>query len=481
MKRIAALTTFYNWDRAYSLTSVVEEQLKALKEGGHEPILFVHDNFKADSEIPEGIEIRKVVPRFSLVDYSHGQPVPPGFDEQVKKVKEALLQHLQDIDVAFTHDWIFTGWNLPYNVGMRQAEPYLKTRWFHWVHSAPSLRPTNLQYPHDCRFKTMPKSKLIYMNNYDALRLAEMYGGTLDDVRIVYNPLDFRSYPEWHELTKGLIEKHKLYEADIIAVYPISMTRAMGGKQPDKIIWLMGKLKENGKKVKLIICNAHSNNEKEKRMVYKYLDYAKQCGLNDELIFTSQWENKNADEFYLYKCPNCEYEYGQEKNGEITWKHKETEFTCDKCKAKINVNELRKIDRSPVPRYPYELGVPKQVVRELMQISNLFVFPTLSENCPLILLEAAASKSLLVLNKSFEPLREFFGENALYFEFGALGKNVKYDDEEKYYDDMAKIIIAELKNNKPLNAFNTLRQKFNYSWIYKNQIEPMLYENYARV
>ena len=68
--KVGILTTFYDFDRAYSLVSVVEEQLLMLKEGGHQPILFVHDNFNADSEVPEGIEIRKVVPRFTLVDYS---------------------------------------------------------------------------------------------------------------------------------------------------------------------------------------------------------------------------------------------------------------------------------------------------------------------------------------------------------------------------------------------------------------------------
>ena len=73
MQRIGILTTFYNWDRAYSLVSVVEEQLTSLLRNGYQPVLFVHDNFNDDKEIPEGVEIRKVVPRFQLVDYSSNQ------------------------------------------------------------------------------------------------------------------------------------------------------------------------------------------------------------------------------------------------------------------------------------------------------------------------------------------------------------------------------------------------------------------------
>lgn len=471
--RIGILTTFYDFNKAYSLCSVVEAQLIALVKYGYNPVLFVHDNFKGD--VPKGVEIRKIVPRFKLIDYSANQPVAKDFFEQVKKIKEALEQNLQDIDVAFTHDWIFQGWFLPYNVAMREAD--LKCKWLHWIHSAPSPRPA-VQYPHDCRYKMMPNSKLIYMNNYDVIRLAEMYDGWADDIRVVYNPLDVRSFTEYHPLTKGLIEKYKLLEADIIDIYPISMTRAVGGKQPDKIIWLLSKLKKLGKSVRFIVCNAHSTAEKEKTLVKKYLEYAKECGLDEgDVIFTSLYENPEPNEFYLLKCPNCEYTYGQEQNGQVSYKYDKETFICDKCKKEITRSQFRKIDRSPNPRFPYESGVPNEVIRQLFQISNLFVFPTMSENCPLILLEAAQGKNLLVLNKSFEPLREFFGENALYFEFGSLIEKVNYQDDEKYYEDMAKIIIAELKNNKPLNAFNNLKQKFNIDWIFRNQLEPLLFEN----
>ena len=416
MQRIGILTTFYNWDRAYSLVSVVEEQLTSLLRNGYQPVLFVHDNFNDDKEIPEGVEIRKVVPRFQLVDYSSNQPVASGFQDQVKKVKESLEENLKDIDVVFTHDWIFQGWFLPYNVGMREAQPNLKCKWFHWIHSAPSPRPANLKYPHDCRYKTMPNSKLIYMNHYDTLRLAEMYGGVLDDVRVVHNPLDPRSFWKLHPLVNDLIEKYKLLDADIIDVYPVSSTR-FSGKQVDKVIKIMGELKKQGKKVRFICPNAHANAEKEKKAVENLIHYGIERDLTrEEIIFTS-FEGKE-----------------------------------------------------------YEMGIPHEAVRDLFQLSNLFIFPTLSENCPLILLEAALSKCLLVLNESFPPLRDFFGKDALYFKFGSLIENVNYSDEEVFYSDVAKIIIGELNKNRPLNAFNTLKQKYNGDFIFQHELLPILYE-----
>ena len=57
--KIGVLTTFYNWDRAYSLVSVVEGQLNSLLRNGYQPVLFVHDNFNDDSEIPEGVDFQE--------------------------------------------------------------------------------------------------------------------------------------------------------------------------------------------------------------------------------------------------------------------------------------------------------------------------------------------------------------------------------------------------------------------------------------
>ena len=84
----------------------------------------------------------------------------------------------------------------------------------------------------------------------------------------------------------------------------------------------------------------------------------------------------------------------------------------------------------------------------------------------------------MVLNESFQPLRDFFGKDSLYFKFGSLIETVNYSDEEKWYSEVAMIIIGELNKNKPLNAFNKLKQRFNADWIFKNQLEHLFYEKW---
>ena len=92
--KIAILTSFYEFSNSYSLCSVVESQLKSLVKYGYETVLLVHDNFEDSDKVPEGVEIRKVVPRFELVDYSNHQDVKPGFDDQVKKTLDWILDNI---------------------------------------------------------------------------------------------------------------------------------------------------------------------------------------------------------------------------------------------------------------------------------------------------------------------------------------------------------------------------------------------------
>ena len=85
------------------------------------------------------------------------------------------------------------------------------------------------------------------------------------------------------------------------------------------------------------------------------------------------------------------------------------------------------------------------------------------------------SKNLLVLNANVPQLREFGGNNALYFEFNSKDTTVNYKDEEGYYSDIAKIIENQMLINKPLNGQRELLKKFNLDYIFKKFIEPLYY------
>lgn len=423
MKKVGILTTFNDLKPSYSLATVVKNQLQVFKENGYETVLLVLPSFNDDENVPKGVEVRKVIPQIILEPYAGMKKglLKDKVENDVEAVFEALVKHCRDLDIIITHDWLLVDTYAPYAAALHLTDKdriLSKKKWLHWIHSYPS-NFTNVEYPWSEQFHIPKNHKLVYLNNHDSLAVAERYQATIDDVRVVHNPTDPRTHYRLHPLVEKMIKKYDLLDCDIMQVYPVSTPR-MGadGKQLNRVIQVFSELKKNGKKVKLVVCNAHANAQKEKDLILEMLMYAGSVGLSqDEVIFTS-----------LIDLPE--------------WEH----------------------------------GVPHEVVRDLFLLSNLFVFPTLSENCPLILLEAAAAKNLLVLNDDFPPLREFFGKDALYFKFSSLRMRTTYEDEGKYFSDVAKIIIGELSKNRPLSAFNTWKQKFNYDYIFKSQLEPILNE-----
>ena len=424
MKKIGILTTFGSWDEAYSPVNVVTHHLDALKRNGYEPVLFVLTVFPADFKI-EGVEIRRVLPTTVFEPYqgiAQSRVVPHNFEKDVAMIVPAMEQNFKDIDIMLCHDVIFQDSFLPYNAALHKMVMPADIKFYHWMHSGPSLRPQNLQYPVSCLYTLPPKSKLVYMNRYDVVRAAEMYGTFADDVRTVHNPIDYR-LQGIDPLTDKIISDYKLNEADIIAVYPLSTTRmGAGGKQLHKAIKVMAGLKKLGNRVRFVIPNAHANAEKEKMAIQDMRIMAEDQGLEKgELIFTSlidkQWEG----------------------------------------------------------------GIPHKVVVELIRYSDIFLFPSVSENCPLILLEAALGKNLMVLNEDFSPMKDFVGPAALYFKFDSVTTTTSHPrGEDVYYQDVAKIINAELLNNRIYLAYKEVREKFNLDYIFKKQIEPLFFEEWGK-
>jgi hypothetical protein len=128
------------------------------------------------------------------------------------------------------------------------------------------------------------------------------------------------------------------------------------------------------------------------------------------------------------------------------------------------------------PQYVEE--VPNRVVRELMQIANVFPFLSISETCGRVMVEAALTKNLVILNEDWPPMREF-GEvdHVLYMKTSSTRCQTTYNpSEDHYYTEWAKTIINQVDSNKPLKFQRKVLRCFDRDWIWKNQLEPLLHE-----
>lgn len=410
-KVIGIFTTFANIDPAYSLCSVVLDQLTVLVKNNYKTVLFVLENFTDDDKVPKGVEIRKIIPQLILEPYKELN-YPDYWKEDVVKMKNAIKKHMQDITHLICHDIFFIDTFIIHNIALREAE--LKCQIFAWTHSAPSTRPELTDNIHANRYTLPQRTKLVYLNHDQANQLAEMYGAFLKDVAIVHNSRDPRSFWNLDPLVNHLIDNYGILDKDIICTLPVSTPRMVTGKGLDKAIKLLSKFKEIGYKVCLIVPNAHANAEKEKKHVRETQVYAADRGItNLDLIFTS-----------LENVPN------------------------------------------------YEMGVSPKIISDLFRISNVFLFPTISENCSLILLEAMLAGNLLVLNKNVRSLGEFGRHDALYMDFDYRDNK---NENEKYYLDLAKIVASQFENNKSLQVKRAVFQKHNMDYIFTHMIEPLFF------
>jgi len=421
-KKVAILTTFQDFDPAYSLINIALDQCRMLKKYGYEYTIFVNAEFN-QAHLAEHSDLNVA----AVLPVAHGMKEDIVIDEFVDRLTDTLLEELKDFDVVMTHDIMFQGWFISHNKAVRNVIPKLPNiRWLHWVHSAPGGRSTK-GYPVSLRYNKAPNSKYIYLNHADRLRFAEYIGGNTEDVRIVYNPLDLRSFYDMSPETMELIDHYDLMSADIMQVYPFSSTR-MRDKGVHKVIAMFGAFKKYfNKTVRLVLCNAHCTRGKERASIEEMLEFAKKQGLEEgEVIFTSR--------------------YKPERPEEGGWTY----------------------------------STPHKVIRDLMNISNIFIFPTVSEACSKVMLEAGAAGCYMVMNSSFKPLLEFGGTESIYHDFGSLRESVDHGElgEDAWLQEVAKATMPGFMANKALQQKTKMKKEFNIDYIFKHQLEPLFYEEW---
>src|SRR3990167_5584099 len=144
-KTIGLLTTFSSFDPAFSLTTVVRDQLVSLVKYGYKTVLCVLPNFKDEALVPKGVEIRKIVPQIILEPY-RGLAFPDRWKDDVQKVKGSFERNPQGITHPICHGIFFLDTYLVYNIALRDS--HLNCKIFSWTHSRPSARPVLQDNPH---------------------------------------------------------------------------------------------------------------------------------------------------------------------------------------------------------------------------------------------------------------------------------------------------------------------------------------------
>lgn len=424
--KVAILTMFSGLSATYSLVNVVADQIKMLLDCHIQVKLLVSETCPdkertgifQDPRI-EWVKITNTLDGKNIIWHDYSCPtgsVHETFFQEADVIAADFAAHLQDVEVCIMHDILYQGWHLVHNIAIRKAQKSLPhVRFLEFTHSLPVNRPPELEYPFSARFTGMPRTRFVYPTYSGIPALARQYDIPEGNCAVVYNslPLIASMGPD----VQHVAECFDLIHPEILAVYPARLTT---GKRFEKVAALAGAIKSVSEKAtKVVFCDFPSADIPS--AVYKGIirTEGKRFGLSDkDLVFTSD--------------------------------------------------------------LGYPDGFPRQGVFELFQLSNLFICPSYSESFGLTVLEAGSRGNFLVLNEAVPALKELGNTLGAYF-MRWDARNFGYDTHEKYvpsekeyYAEHGRIIVNLMREDLSLNAKTTIRNRYSYEWIRKNQLIPLL-------
>lgn len=256
--------------------------------------------------------------------------------------------------------------------------------------------------------------KFIFPNETDRLVIAEQYRGDIDWVRCIPHIKDLRSWFEFSTQACSIIRQYPaLMQADVVQVYPASSDK-LEAKGLDNLLGIFSGIKKTGASICLLIANQWVS-QRSKENIEAYKGLARHLDItSDELIFTSE--------------------------------------------------------------LGYESGLPPRVLRELMQLANLFVYPTKIESFGLVLPEAVLAGGVFpVLNASLRMQREISEGAGLFFDFGAY--NLQPEIQPGFFDKAGLVITARMRQNEAVMAKTIMRRKYNWDTIFTRYYAPVLTES----
>jgi hypothetical protein len=356
--RLLLLTTLADFNPAYSLVSVIVEQAQAAALAGFRVLVLVNQGCNQNKlpKFSSGVDVLPIVPTVMWTEDKVNEAASQKLVEAMAQWFSAVMP-LEDPLYVISHDIVFQSWFVTFaravhtfNQQNQQRETPRDIRWYHLCHSSVGARPTFYAPDATWRVTLPPNHHLISLNAADIPFLQQYYqsGGTripIERMHTLLNSRDVRAFLRMPERASALTTRYGLHLADVTMVYPLSLPRAEE-KGAFKVLALIGAIKRLGKNIRLLFITAHAQHQDA--LIVRIKEEAAQQGVAEETILTCDVFPETAGD-----------------------------------------------------------GLEADDVRALWQVSNLFIFPTISEAGSLVLLEAALAGCHLVLNDSLPALRDY--------------------------------------------------------------------------
>jgi hypothetical protein len=133
----------------------------------------------------------------------------------------------------------------------------------------------------------------------------------------------------------------------------------------------------------------------------------------------------------------------------------------------------------------WEHCTPKEVVRDLQMLADIFILPSLSEAHSLVALEAATCRNVLILNQDFPAMADWFDRGTTYnWMFSSLrGQTVHHggdgepsqEHEMNYYRHKALQVLHDLQFNAVWKPFSHVKRERNLQAVCERYLLPAIH------
>jgi hypothetical protein len=400
-RRIVLMTSLANFNPSYSLSTAITDQARMLARDTSLMIqIWVHEgtDLRAAPKFPPNVEILPIVP----VVLWREDLIDPGAADRLASVFRQHLIRLGNA-VVITHDLLFQASYATLTAALWQLAPLPGFGWLHCCHSAAAaVRPTGGDAVRN-RTNLPHGHRLLCLNDADRPYLAAYYDTSPANVLVCPNARDPITFGTFDQNAARIVRGYGLHLADVVQTYPVSATR-LESKGMEKIIDVFGQLTKLGMSCRLVLATAHANADREKAALIALRNRAVAAGLpTNHLAITSEIFPELAGD-----------------------------------------------------------GVSQATIKDLQSVSNLFLFPTISEACSLVLAEAAIAGCMLVVNSSLHTTATMIcPEQVMAFRFGSIRSP---DDQAPAPKVAEKIREALLAN--PINcARRAALRQFSYEQV----------------
>ena len=361
--QVIILTTLADFAPSYSLTTCIKDQALALANAGYGVRLIVQEHARFSPTDVHGVSIE---PTFPSCVWKEDEIVPESVDEILSFLRNLLTN---EPTIIISHDLLFQSWFVSAAKAIHlftQQFGTLNASWFHVAHSSVGVRPQLASDPSNAihwRTNVPQGHQLVCLNEADRLWFDNWYGVVPGHTQVVKNIRDPRTAWSMRPELQSFVTHHQLLSAEVVCLFPLSLPRWKEKGLLDAL-GFFARVKANGMHthVRFIIAAAHANDPNQRRAFDDVVDERmRSLGLTyDEVVRTYR---------------DFEQEAGS--------------------------------------------GLGQVDMDTLWRLTNLFIFPSVSEAGSLVLLEAQAAGCVLVLNRSVRAFGSYVDANAVWVTWGS--------------------------------------------------------------